>query len=316
MKSLFSIPVFRELYFKHNAHTNNNPNSYVDFESGSAYKNNVLFQSQPHALQIQLGSDDFELCNSLQSKAGNHKMCAVYFRIANMPIQFASKVNNIYLVILCNSNDLKSKYTDLNNIWELIVNDIAKLENVGINVNGANLKGTLVSPAFDNLGANTGLGFAGSFTASYFCRTCLADKSQTQIITKAKQLEIRTRDSYEESLAIIEESTNVKFEQTKGVKFHCVLDNLNYFDIMENKTADGMHDVLEGAISELLKHFFEYCLKKNIFSASELDNAAKYHDYGVLNQSNVPSEINIDKKNLGQNASQSLCLFRNLPFIF
>lgn len=41
----------------------------------------------------------------------------------------------------------------------------------------------------------------------------------------------------------------------------------------------------------------------------------QYHDYGILNRRNVPSQINMDKHNLNKKASQSLCLFRNIPFI-
>lgn len=41
----------------------------------------------------------------------------------------------------------------------------------------------------------------------------------------------------------------------------------------------------------------------------------KSYDYGILNSANVPSEVNFNKRSLGQNASQSMCLFRHLPFI-
>lgn len=47
----------------------------------------------------------------------------------------------------------------------------------------------------------------------------------------------------------------------------------------------------------------------------ELDNMIKCHDYGILDAKNIPSEIVLTRRSLGQNAAQSMCLFRNLPFI-
>lgn len=41
----------------------------------------------------------------------------------------------------------------------------------------------------------------------------------------------------------------------------------------------------------------------------------QFFDYGFLNQQNIPSEINLEKRSIGQNARQSLCLFQNIPFI-
>lgn len=57
----------------------------------------------------------------------------------NLPPKYTSKLNNIYLVCLCNSDDIKSKHTGINNIWQLIVVEIAVLESDGIMVNGKNL---------------------------------------------------------------------------------------------------------------------------------------------------------------------------------
>lgn len=76
-----------------------------------------------------------------------------------------------------------------------------------------------------------------------------------------------------------------------------------------------MHDVFEGCITLLLTCFFLLCFELKIFSKDQLDNWIKCYDFGVLNNANVPSGINFDKRSLGQNASQALCLFKHLPFI-
>lgn len=107
----------------------------------------------------------------------------------------------------------------------------------------------------------------------------------------------------------------VKFEETKGVKYYCQLSDLKYFHIIDNPTVDIMHDVSEGVIPFSLKLLFTFCCNSKIFSFDELNSMIQYFDYGYLNNQNIPSEINLEKRSLGQNAAQSLCLFRNVPFI-
>lgn len=321
VQSLFECKEFDTLYFEYNDKINSNNTGrdgskmYSNFSSGSCFASNELFQKYPNSLQLQISVDDFEPCNALQSKSGRHKICAVYFTIHNLPTKFASKLDNIYLICLCNSEDLKSKQTDFNNIWQLIVDEIKILETDGIVVNGQRLRGTLVQTAFDNLGANVSLGFSGSFTSNKYCRHCLSSKSECQLSITESDCVLRTVENYENSLKIVEESENVNLNETDGVKYYCVLSNLQYYHIVENPTADIMHDICEGCIPELLSHFFKFCFTQKIFSFDDLDNIIKCFDYGTLNHANVPSEINLGKKNLGQNASQSMCLLRNLPFI-
>lgn len=76
-----------------------------------------------------------------------------------------------------------------------------------------------------------------------------------------------------------------------------------------------MHDINEGCIPKFLSKFLKFCFKKKILSKDEFDNSVKFYDYGTLNSANIPSCVDWDKRNLGQNASQSICLFRHLPFI-
>lgn len=77
-----------------------------------------------------------------------------------------------------------------------------------------------------------------------------------------------------------------------------------------------MHDHNEGSIPHLLKAFFGLCFKSRLFSIDQLNFMFQFHDYGWLNQKNRPSQIHVsEKRSLGQNASQSICIFRNLPFV-
>lgn len=320
IKSEFRCSEFTDLYFKYNETLTSNvvgrdgSKKYSNFNSGSCFAKNELFQSEKYAIQLQISIDDYEPCNALQSKSGRHKICAVYFTIHNLPPKFASKLNNIFLICLCNSDDLKTKQTDYNNIWRMIVAELSELEN-GIMIHNTIMKGTLVHTAFDNLGANVALGFSGSFSSNKYCRHCLCSKTECQKFTSESQCTLRTVENYENSLDIVENSESVNLDETNGVKFYCELSDLNFYHIVENPTVDIMHDICEGCIPELLTHFIKFCFKNKIFSQDIFDNVTKCFDYGILNNSNIPSEVNLNKKTLGQNASQSLCLFRHFPLI-
>lgn len=194
---LFENEEFKKLYLKHNAEGHECiEGKYRHFCCGEVFKHNELFRSDPYAIQIQLYTDDFEICNPLQSKAGVHKLCAVYFSIKNFPEEYQSKLNYIRLVCLCYSDDInKTTEADYNNIWQIIVEDIKILETIGIRVGSTAIRGTICWPSFDNLGANISLGFAKSFTAAYFCRFCECSSNECSKAAKEIASKVRTKDN-------------------------------------------------------------------------------------------------------------------------
>lgn len=85
--------------------------------------------------------------------------------------------------------------------------------------------------------------------------------------------------------------------------------------MFQNPTVDIMHDLNEGVIPFLMKHLFALCLSSRILTEGTLKQKMQYFDFGVCNRGMTPSVINLGKRNLNQNASQSKCLFQHLPFI-
>lgn len=166
------------------------------------------------------------------------------------------------------------------------------------------------------MGGNYVYGLAKSFSASYFCRMCLCTKEETQKLTTDLPEKYRNKSNYNESLDIIHEMNTIDLKETKGVASYCVLNELNYYHIMDNWTADIMHDLCEGSIPNLFRHFFRFCIAKKIFTEDELKRMVSSYDYGILNRHFIPSDVKIDRKNLNQNASQTKCLLHHIPFIF
>lgn len=116
-------------------------------------------------IQIRIGVDEFEPCHALKSKAGLHKIYAIYFEIVNIPAHIKSKLNNIFLIALIECQDLKDDDTAMDRVLRKIVEELQFLETDGIFVGTFNLKARLINISGDNLGANGILGLVECFRA-------------------------------------------------------------------------------------------------------------------------------------------------------
>lgn len=321
LTALFKRKDFRDAYFLGNNAQDDGDDvcgedEFNHFVSGETYKNNELFRTNPNSIQIHLATDGFEICDPLKSRANIYNVTPIYLTIGNVPYRFLSKLNNIYLACLCNSDDLKTLQTDFNNLWEIIMRDLHYIEDVGIDIgDGIKLKGTLTAVSFDNLGGQTCLGLAESFSASFYCRICECSKEECKNMTKEDLSRYRNMEKYVKQLKIIAESVKVDYKKTHGIKRYCLLNNLRYYNMFKSLTVDIMHDINEGAMPFLTKKLFELLIFNKILSEEELITKIQFYDYGQTNKSNVPSILKLDSSNLGQNSNQMKCLFFHIPFI-
>lgn len=316
--SLFQRNDFRKAYNEFNR-TNGHrlvEGVYTDYSTGNRFKSSELFSQFPNSLQIELSTDDFDVCNGLGSKATMHKLCPVYVSIKNMPPEYTSRLDSISLASLCYSDDMTTKYTDFNDIWRLIVNDISIIEN-GIDIGGELLKGTITNVKSDNLGIHQAYGLVKNFSKTeYCCRFCTCSRSEIKTLCKEIPSKLRTIEHYNEQIKIINDSSKVHLKETTGIVRYCVLNDLRYFHIMNAMVPDIMHDLNEGTAPFLLKLFFENLIDKKVFSEQGIKEKIQYFDYGWKNRSIVPSQIGLQKRSISQNAMQMLCLLQHLPFIF
>lgn len=112
-RTFFADNETRELYFEYQNNHRCVENVYERFCCGTVFQRSDFFRKNPDAIQIQLSIDDFEICNPLGSKSGLHKVCGIYFVVNNMPKGYNSKLQNIFLVSLCNTDDLDTPSTDI-----------------------------------------------------------------------------------------------------------------------------------------------------------------------------------------------------------
>lgn len=291
---------------------------YKDFCDGTYFKDHPLFSQKGSSLQIQLFYDEFETANPLGSKHGIHKIGSIYFILRNFTPKINSALMNIHLISLFHSEDVK-KY-GFNAILEPLMCDLKILEAKGINVPFSNepLYGTVAQVTGDNLGLHTFLGYVESFSASYFCRFCLADKElcQTVFSDDDTNITLRCKELHVQHCKDVEEDPSLS--SSFGVKHTCLLDDLKYFSVSDNFAVDIMHDVLEGVAQLEIKLLLGYFLENNILSQQDISNRIYSYNVGYLDRKNRPTRINLEQSGngIGLNAIQTFCLIRNMPLIF
>jgi len=123
---------------------------YTSFNDGSIAKKTVIVEEQIK-LRIALYNDDWTAVNPLGMYARNHKISAFYFTILNLPREYRSNQQGIWLVALCNSKTVKE--CGINNIMQPIVSDLALLSEKGVHVEALNqsIYATLTCVCADNL---------------------------------------------------------------------------------------------------------------------------------------------------------------------
>lgn len=99
---------------------------YKSLKDGSLYKENTFFNVQDPRVVLSFYVDDFEVCNPLGTSRRKHKLCAVYWILANLPPGSHSSLSSIYLSVLCKSEDVKTY--GFNKVLEPLLEDLKTLE--------------------------------------------------------------------------------------------------------------------------------------------------------------------------------------------
>ncbi|XDV29615.1 hypothetical protein PO909_032707 [Leuciscus waleckii] len=177
--------------------------------------------------------------------------------------------------------------------------------------------GTIAQFTGDNLGLNGILGYVESFSAKHYCRLCLTDKVLAQEVFSEDdpRVILRSRNLNEKHYKYLADNPNEN--SCYGIKRNSVLNTLTYFNVSENFVLDIMHDILEGVAQYEVKLLFEY-MSCNLISCDSIPQRLYAFNYGYLDKNNRPTKVNLQQagNSIGLNASQTLCLIRNIPLIF
>lgn len=248
----------------------------------------------------------------MKSKKKIHKLTGMYVKILNMPTEHSSKLDNIYLVSLCETDNFKQSYTSLDYILENIVAELNLLANIGIELSAEeiNFKGSLANPSFDNLGGNGICGFTESFVQDHFCRHCNKHKLECRTLTREDPTSLRNIAQHE---CISEVQQNNGDKIVLGIKKYCLLNDVKHFHIITNRSVDLLHDVNASLIPKTLNKIFSYCVQHKILTKNQIVAAIRDFNYGNIDSQKKPSVRDLDR--LGQSASQLYTIITFLPII-
>lgn len=175
--------------------------------------------------------------------------------------------------------------------------------------------GTLINTSQDNLGANGLFGYVECFIVDNCCRFCVCTQDEMQTIIDEEPDKMRNKESYAHCISQIDEDDSGE-TIVNGIKRYCVLNDLNHYHMLENTSVDLMHDMNEGVVPFFVKFFLNFMMDNRILALPSILSKVRDFNYGTLESRNKPSLVRMNAHNVGQNASQVVCLMRHMPFIF
>ncbi|KAE8738631.1 hypothetical protein FOCC_FOCC015883 [Frankliniella occidentalis] len=282
----------------------------VDVTDGEVFKNNKFFQENPTAFCLALYQDGVEIVNAIGPAKRKHKLLAIYLAILNLPEHLRSHINSIKLVALCREKDFVHDA-----VYGRIVEDLKKLETVGINVPDlGNVKAGLLFIAGDNLGSHGLGGFLENFSRSiYFCRYCIIDRpSFKRAGGESRVFTARTPAMYNEAVR----KGQGKKSGYQGVKFNSVFNSLQSFHCCSPGLPGCFgHDLMEGICAFDLKLYIDHFIAEEWFTLCELNEAINSFPYSSRDKKDKPIPVQEGSERVKGGAWQVWTLLRLLPLI-
>lgn len=210
------------------------PCVFSDISDGQVFKTNQFLIDNPECLNLILYQDAFEIVNPLGSAKKKHKVLAVYFSVANLPVHVRSNTDHMSLVLLCIENDFKRFGSA--SVFSDMLSDLKDLEINGITVGAETVKAALFCIAGDNLGSHNIGGFTENFsTSKYFCRYCEVTKGEFLINPNVCGQQ-RNPDNYNSAVADLTEDRPI----VRGIKLNSDFNGLQAFHVCQPGLPPGL----------------------------------------------------------------------------
>lgn len=312
LKNFFELPNILRETIEYMRSLESETNIISNFIQGSLWKEQRSLFSNKIVFPLFLYFDEFETNNPLESHKGISKCSGVYINLPNIPPQYQSKLENIFLYMLFNPLDRHAITDDV--LFKKIIKELNELSEDGVTIQlpsySIKLYFQLSLILGDNLGVHSLLGFTECFNATYFYRFCKVTRSNIANITHESQCELRNLNNYKTDLLLNDLSKS-------GIKKESAVHKVTGFHVIKNLSVDPMHDFLEGIcprdIASILHHFI---YKKKIFTFDKLNDRIQGFNYGSNYNKNQPPEIlpsHITKtKNLVMSSAKMLTFTRNI----
>lgn len=294
------------------------PHEYRTCSDGSGFRENALLSCDEFTIALGLYIDDFEMANPLGTSKRKHKMCALYWVIANLHGKYRSTLNSIQLALLCNTEMVKE--CGYKRVLHPLLCDLATLEQHGVYIEhlGRSVKGTVLYVSADNLGAHSLAGFSESFIVDKFCRFCMASRTAAQHQeVRSSAFQLRGRDTHNRQVQ--ESLQNPNLCRETGVRGQCPLTSiLEHFHVIGGYPPDILHDVFEGVVPVELSVCLKDLMAKKYITLDVLNEAIKTFPYTFTDKTDKPQMISkgfSTKGTIGGNGHENWCLIRLLPLL-
>ena len=277
-----------------------------DFMDGLVAQSNPLFIKFPNSIKLILYQDSFEIVNPLGSAKKKHKILAVYVTLGNIYPQNRSKIDQMQLVMLIREVDFK--YFGQEAVFRVLVNDLKKIEETGVQFEHKKMCGTVAMFLGDNLGSHCIGGFVENFSGCvYICRYCLMP---LESISSGNVFDVypqRTSANYKEDLT--ELGKNPGLNNYHGIKFDSIFNELKYYHVCNPGLPPCLgHDLFEGVVQYDLALFIKCMIKNKWFTLAYFNQKINTFKYRGSDSNNKPSVLSDQAKKLGGHAVQN-CIF-------
>lgn len=245
----------------------------ADYIHGSHWQRKKVLFGEKLVIPVFIFYDDFEVDKEIGSHSA--KLGAVYIKIACLPAEFQSSLDNIFVALLFNTSD-RINYGNKATFGKLIT-ELNFLFNNGIKIT---VNGVIRTVYFviglvvaDNLALHSLLGFAEGFTANFPCRFCRAHRSLINIQTE--EISSLLRNKVQHTI-----DCNIGNVSLSGVNEESVLSDVETFEVTDNPSVDIMHDVFEGVCVYDMGHIlYDFIFVKRYFTLETLNFQLIAFDY-------------------------------------
>lgn len=261
-----------------------------NFVNGKIWKKIREKYGDKHIIPFHVYMDGFEVNNPLSSHRGFHSIVGVYYSFPTLPVEYSSKLENLFIAMLFKSKDQKIYGND--KCLHLLIKEINSLEKDGLSFI-LNDKRTTIYFVMglllgDNLGVNTSLGFSPSFNHNYCCRLCKLSLKQIRINHPFIVGNQRTKNNYEKDVLLND------YKQT-GVLENSIFNSVEHFHVTRNFSVDYMHDLYEGICHYNMSKIIWYLTQEKKFvSLQTLNDRKNCFNYGETEIENISTEIKIE----------------------
>uniref|UniRef100_A0ABD2WCL6 Uncharacterized protein n=1 Tax=Trichogramma kaykai TaxID=54128 RepID=A0ABD2WCL6_9HYME len=314
LKLFFEIPEIFDQTLEYLEELYTNDEIITNFVQAEYWKSRRQTFGDRLVLPLVLYFDDYENNNPLGPHRGISKTGAVYVSIPCLPLQYQSKLENIF--VFCSFNSLDRQIFSNSIVFSKVIEELNFLNDSGIVVELGKEQKTiffeLVLIVADNLGLHSMLGLSESFNANRFCHHCLIYKSEKSNVFLERQCELRTTDNY----SMLLETKDIA---VTGLKEECVFHKIKNFHMCENICVDVMHDCWEGICRydlTLLLNQFIYVME--LFTLEDLNTWLRTFCYGSKFSINKPTEISQSSIKNGyiiMTSSEMLCFIRRFNLL-